>query len=324
MSQQLVVMGYAGPEPLSRTRSRMAELASRLTELADVEVGITPLPTYNDLTQRLARGELDLAWLSPVPVISLAQNGRAVPIVSLHRDRLVHYRCAIIVPATKPIANLAALRGLRAAWVDQHSAAGYILPRIELAAHGMGQGDLGAERFLGSHDAVVRAVASGQADFGATYARIARNGEVTGPWTPTPGLAASITVVTTFGEIPPDAIVVRPDLDVSLRGGLAQAFVRLTETDADRSLVADALGADAFRLFEPTMYDAFRATVFRAFQQGLLDDSTVEEVKLFGVDATIEHRPGVPLDVPTAPTLPKTESTQEADVIEVIDAAKKL
>jgi phosphonate transport system substrate-binding protein len=226
------------------------------------------------------------------------------------------------VPSGAGVKSIEGLRGKRAAWVDPHSAAGYILARIELAAHGIGQRDLGTESVVGSHDAVVRAVAAGQADFGATYARITRTGEVTGAWSSAPGLAPSIEVLATFGEIPPDAIVMRPDLDPALRARVTGALMAMTREPADRALIADALGADTFHAPESAMYDAFRSTVFRAFREGVLDASAVEVVALLGPDATLDYRGAVPPDVQTTRTLPT--DTQEADVIEVIDAAKKL
>jgi phosphate/phosphite/phosphonate ABC transporter binding protein len=317
MPSSLVVLGYATPEGRTKTRQRMTDFATRLSELSDHDVGIVPLASYRHVAQRLQRGEIDLAWLSPIPLVSLSANGMATALATLHRDQLVHYRCAIIVSSSATLSNLAALRGKRPAWVDQHSAAGYVLPRIELAAHGIGGDDLAGERFLGSHDAVVRAVASGHADFGATFARIARSGEVTGPWSRTPGLMRSIRVVTTFGAIPPDAIACRPDMDITVRTRVTEALHAMARSPKDRALVADALGADSLRAPEYAMYEAFRDLVFRAFRAGQL--ATFAEDAPVGADATLELRP--PAEVPTLRRLPPPDRTDEADVIAVLDAA---
>jgi phosphate/phosphite/phosphonate ABC transporter binding protein len=331
MNTALVVMGYATPEGRTKTRQRMTDFASRLSELSDVDVGIIPLPSYNHVAQRLHHREIDLAWLSPIPLISLTGNQRAIPLVSLLRDQLVHYRCALIVPSGGGITSLEQLRGKRGAWVDRLSAAGYVLPRIELASHGVNQADLRGEKFFGSHDAVVRAVASRRADFGATFARIARNGEVTGAWSRTPGLSRSIDVLHTFAEIPPDAIAARPDLDRTVREKLLEALFAMTQSPKDRALVGDALGADSFHPPEHTMYDAMRTTVFDAFKRGFLDTNVVQE-EVIAADATLEHRPvdgsgagGLVDAASTMPRLPSTpDNTQEAEIIEVMAAVKKI
>ena len=320
MAPNLVVLGYATPEARTKTRQRVTDFATRLSELSDCDVGVVPLASYAHVAQRLQRRDIDLAWLSPIPLVSLSSNGRATPLATLHRDQLVHYRCAFVVSSGLSVAGVDGLRGKRAAWVDRHSAAGYVLPRIELADYGIGAGDLAAERFVGSHDAVIRAVASGRADFGATFARIARSGEVTGPWLRTPGLARSITVLTAFGAIPPDAIAARPDLESSVRTRIASALFAMSDSARDRTLLMDALGADLLRAPEPSMYDGFRDLVFQAFRAGHL--STFAEDATVGPDATLELRP--PPEAATLPRLPPADRTDEAEIVEVVDAARSI
>jgi phosphate/phosphite/phosphonate ABC transporter binding protein len=309
VEREILVMAYATPEARAKTRKDISAFAERLSEIAGLDIGVTPLPSYDELTQRLNRGEVDIAWLPPIPLVALVRNERAVPIVSLHRDQLVHFRCALIVAAGSPIKAIADLRGKRPAWVDHHSAGGYVLARIELEAHGIGPRELGAQRFVGSHDAVVRAVAAGDVDFGATFARIARSGEVTGPWTKIPGLASSVAVIATFGEVPPDALAVRRDMDASVRARVTKAIEQMTQMAPDRAIVAEAFGADSFHAPEDSMYEALRAIVFQAHKTGILASAAPTVVM---PDATVER---------SAPAGP-ADATGEAEVIEVIEAPK--
>ncbi len=185
----------------------MADLATRLGTLAGIDVGITQLPSYERVAQLISNGDIDMAWLSPIPLLSLARNKRIVPLVALEREQLA--QCAFVVPAGSRVSALRLLRGKRAAWVDRHSASGFSSAAHRARRrHGVDLRSLGAQRFYGNHDAVVRAVASGRADYGATYARI-HGDKVLGPWTRTPGLSASIRVLAAFGEVPPDAIAAR-------------------------------------------------------------------------------------------------------------------
>jgi len=283
-------MGYSAPEARSKTQQRMTELAQRLGELSGVDVGVTPLPSYDRVAQLIWRRDIDLAWMSPIPLISLARNKSVLPILSLTRGANIHYRCALIVSATTHITAIEELFGKRAAWVDQHSASGYVLPRIELARHGIGPKNLASERFFGSHDAVVRAVASGRADFGATFARLAPNGEVAGSWIRTPGLARSIRVLATFGQVPPDAIVVRRDMNGELRDRLSRGFRALTSSPKDHMLVSDVFGADGFQVPHRSTYESLRKQVFDAYQHGLLETEATQDRAFLDVAATLEQR----------------------------------
>ena len=146
----LVVLGWASAEARSKTRKRMTDLAARLGELCDLDVGVTPVPTYERLAELVSKREIDLAWLSPIVLVSLARNKHVVPLLSFCRDRKTNYTCALLVSPTSHISTFEELHGKRVAWVDWHSAAGYVLPRIELAAHGVRAANLGEERICGA------------------------------------------------------------------------------------------------------------------------------------------------------------------------------
>ncbi len=303
---------------------RLMEFATRLGELSGIDVAVTSVPSYERLAQLIQRGDLDLAWLSPISLVSLARSRLVRPMLSLRRDGLLHYRCALIVSANSRLSKFEELRGKRAAWVDRHSASGFVLPRIELAAHGVGQSSLGLERLYGSHDAVVRAVASGRADFGATFVHVDENEAMRGAWSQTPGLEKSLRVMTTFGEIPPDAIATRYGMDDAQRTRLTRALTTMTKSAADRQLLSNIFGARGFDTPRRATYESLRKAVFGAYRDGLLEiDAVAAQVASEGA-ATTEQRavPSPTRRKLTSETRPKrrADETQEADVIEVVDA----
>lgn len=244
--------------------------------------------------------------MPPLPLVALVRANAVVPIATLHRDQLVHYRSAVLVASGSRLKTLDELAGLRAAWVDPHSAAGYVLARVELARRGMGRDALGLETFFGSHDAVVNAVATKRADFGATFARITRDGAATGSWSEG-GLDASVQALATFGEIPPDALAFRTGLDDA--AAIRTALVDSLNDDVGRSLVKRAFAADALRPFEDTLYETFRGAVFRAYESGVLNASAVLRAVSSDPDATTQHTSIVPAAA-TLPELPKDEETE--------------
>ena len=78
-----------------------------------------------------------------------------------------------------------------------YSASGYVVPRVGLAAVGVDpRVAFAEERFWHSHEAVVRAVVAGRADFGATYAGVGPGGEITrGSWMDVQGADEAVRVL---------------------------------------------------------------------------------------------------------------------------------
>jgi phosphonate transport system substrate-binding protein len=163
---------------LGDRRVAMDALCAALAGLLRCEVtGVLP-DSYADLAQLLERDRVQYAWMSPALMVLTSERIQLQPLLSAVRNDRNDYCAALFVDAAGPAHDLEALRGRTVAWVDPASAAGYLVPRIHLAANGVDPSDLfGEELFLGSHAEVVRAVVSGRAALGATYAEQPAAGE---------------------------------------------------------------------------------------------------------------------------------------------------
>src|SRR5208283_2439317 len=111
----------------------------------------------------------------------------------------------------------------------------------------------------------------GRADFGATYARVSEGEEVVGAWSRAPGLAASIRVLWTYGEVPPDALAARYDLDKGLRERIVRSLLAMSKRPADQELLADVFGAAALQIPKRSTYEPLRLAVIDAYEAGLLE-----------------------------------------------------
>jgi len=263
--------GYAAPEATDAA-PKMTELITLVGKKAQADIAVRVLPSYHHVAQLVHKGELDLAWVSPIPFIALLRSESVVPLASPQRGG-AHYHGAILVGADATIGNLSALVGKRAAWVDRYSAAGFVVPRIELAKAGLDvKTAFASQRFLGTHAAVVQAVSDGSADFGATYVRLAPNGAIiSGPWLDKPELERKMRIFATFGEIPPDVIVARQGLDAGVRDRVRGAFLGLAKDMRGLTLSEDVFGADGFFVPNPANYEALREDAAAAVQDELLD-----------------------------------------------------
>jgi phosphate/phosphite/phosphonate ABC transporter binding protein len=288
--------------PAARTAQRkMGEFARCLGRLAKVELTPRTFETYDDLTQAMFRGEIDLEWLPPIPFLALADRRSIAVLASVRKSP---YRSAILVAAGSSVRRPASLAGARAAWVDRHSASGFVIPRIKLARAGLDPAtSFAAEKFHGSHEAVVQAVVSGEADFGATWAQATPPRNVTGPWSRTT-FEAGVRVLSVSGSIPPDVLAARADLAPTVRKAIVASLKTIYDEKQARWLVRDVFGTEAFYRPDLEVYAALKDTVAEAYEAGWL------EVR----EPTLE-RPHLP-----QVTIPDAQEVLDVDDADVIDA----
>jgi phosphate/phosphite/phosphonate ABC transporter binding protein len=257
-------------EPIGQ---RFADFTAWLGREANQKITPRVALSYEELARMFRAGEVDLAWLPPIVFVSLEQDKIAVPLVSHQRATQSSYESVLIVRADSKIRTLDGLRGTRAAWVDPWSAAGYVLPRIKLAALGVDPRTLFLdEKFFGSHDAVVRAVLSDKADVGGTFARLDRHGTVArGGWSEVKDAEGAIRVLTTFGPIPSDVTVARRTLPEDQQQALAHAMVKASREPSVKDVVHQIFGVEEFREDGIPSYETLRRALELARARGLLE-----------------------------------------------------
>lgn len=270
-----LVFAYAAHAASTASKRDMKELLGLVGSTAGVALVARAVESYPALAAAVDNGEVDIAWLPPVSYILLQKRGKVTPLVSHHRGGRAEFHSVILVRSSSRIRTVEGLRGKRAAWVDKHSASGYVLPRIQLAAMGIdARTAFESERFFKSHDAVVRAVVGDKADFCATYARLDRTGTaVRGAWMDLPGAEGVIRVLTTFGTIPSDCISARADLDPALCDALRQGFIDAAYDVRGALLVHGLFGVDEFRPWEDVGYTTLRRAMIRAASEGLFESA---------------------------------------------------
>jgi phosphate/phosphite/phosphonate ABC transporter binding protein len=269
----VVVFGYVAHDAINAKAAKAAEFAAALSRLAKIQVAVCRTRSYAEVTKLMLRKDVDFAWLPPVPYIALSRRDAAEPLVSLVRDGHAEFYAVLLVRADSKIKNPRDLMGKRAAWVDPHSASGYVLPRIGLSAVGIDpRVAFREERFLGSHEAVVRAVVEHRADFGATFGGLDAAGAlVRGAWSASEA-AGDITVLATFGAIPPDVIAARADLPTFVCESLTHALTHASKDAELKALMVRIFGTDTeLRRGTPDGYLEFCRATMRASEEGLLE-----------------------------------------------------
>ena len=257
------------------TRAILGELCRALTDKVRATVRSHRAPSPALLASAFGAGRIDVAWVSPVLLLTAEGMRDAIPLVSAVREGVASYHAVLFTAADSPLRSPSDLVRARAAWVAKTSAAGYLVPRLALAARGLRPDEIFArEEFLDSHGAVARAVLEGEADVGATFA-VFEEADPTRPlvaagFDGVPG--GSARVLLSAGPIPADLMVARPDITITQRAALTTAFESLPEDAVASSAALHLFGTDSFRRFESGALDPLREDVQAGRVLGLLGD----------------------------------------------------
>ena len=264
-----LVFGLVATSPESEASAPFDELAAWMRAHGGVDLGRKTAPTYQALAASVRDGSSDVAWLPPVAYAWLAEAVN--PIGSIVREGRTTYSAAIVVREDSKVESLADLSGTRAGWVDPWSAAGFVVPRIELARAGMDPAaTFQSEAFFGTHRDVLLALLRGACDVAGTYARVpeAREDEVEGGWSK---LGVRVRVLATYGPIPTDVIAVRRNLAPDSYERVLGAFRAACADETGSALVRAVFGGDELHEGLEPGHDALRRAYERALANGLFD-----------------------------------------------------
>lgn len=262
----MTVWGFGIVQP---TAGPLHDLCALASEVSGVAFEPFLASSYAELTAAFEDGVVGLAWLPPVPTIELEGRRIASVLAIPARSGQTTYHAAFIVRRGGP-RSLAELRGRRAAWVQRDSAAGYLVPRMHLAAQGFDVLRFFArELFVHSHGAVVDAVVNGEADVGATFCHCdPKTGKVTkSAWQDDDGQSIRpIDTLATMGPIPNDALVAASGLPAHARSALTRW---LLSPDAHaKALFERLVGSGDFRLAAENHYEMLRHALRAAHARG--------------------------------------------------------
>jgi phosphate/phosphite/phosphonate ABC transporter binding protein len=248
-------------------------LAEWVREHAKLDLKAKPADSYKDLAMDIRGGTSDVAWLPPIMYAWLAEG--VSPVGSILREGATAYAAAIVVREDSSWKTLADLKGAkaRAGWVDPWSAAGYVIPRIELSRAKIDPASaFKTETFHGSHKDALKALATDESDVVGTYARLPADGETLaseGAWSDMEDL--KVRVLATSSAIPPDVIAVRRNLAPREHEQVIRAFRDACADEKAKALVRAVFGGDQLQEGTATGHDDLRRAYEGAMAKGLFD-----------------------------------------------------
>lgn len=228
-----------------------------LTEATGQTVEVQVAKGYDAMVREILSGRTDAAWAPPFVCARVEAMGARVLVRGV-REGASSYRSAIVARKGPPV-TLESLQGVRAAWVDHESAAGYLLPMALLRARGIDPAvAFSSQTFVGSYRAALDQVARSEADIASVFAPPAASKKLptSGLEVVAPELIDAFQVVELTEEAPNDGVAVARTADPNLLKALQRALLEIGATEEGRQLVRDLFSADGFEPAPPLGYRA--------------------------------------------------------------------
>ena len=215
----------------------------------DIELVVTT--DYSSMIEAMRFGRIEVAYFGPLSyVLAKSKAPDIEPFAVGVSKGSPTYESVIIARADGPVKTLADIKGKMMGYGDFASTSSHLIPRALLARNGL-VGDTDYKYvLLGAHDAVARAVQSGQVQAGGLSQEIFKSlvakGSIDGN---------KVIVLAESDPIPNYPIVMQGYLAPELKSSIRKAFLELNDKE-----ILKTFRAEAFVATDDHAYDILRET----------------------------------------------------------------
>ena len=213
----------------------------------DIEIVVTT--DYSSMIEAMRFGRIEIGYFGPLSyVLAKSRAPEIEPFAVGVVDGSPTYRSILIATADGPVETYEDVRGRPFAFGDQASTSSHLAPRTVLANAGL-EGDVDYEVVhLGQHDAVARAVASGQVPAGGLSEQIfdvlVADGRVD---------ASQLRVLGYSEPLPNYPLTLQGYLDPDLKEEIRAAFLELDDPE-----IIDLFRVERLDPIDDAAYDVLR------------------------------------------------------------------
>jgi phosphonate transport system substrate-binding protein len=215
----------------------------------DVELVVTT--DYSSMIEAMRFGRIEIAYFGPLSyVLAKSKAPEIEPFAVGVSKGSPTYKSVIIARADGPVKSLADIKGKMVGFGDFASTSSHLIPRALLARNGL-IGDTDYKYvLLGAHDAVARAVQSGQVQAGGLSQEIFKSmvakGSIDGD---------KLIVLAESDPIPNYPMTMQGYLAPKLKASIKKAFLELADKD-----ILKTFRAEGFVATDDHAYDILRET----------------------------------------------------------------
>lgn len=231
--------------------------ADYLTEKLGCKVNVTLATDYSTIVEAMSSGKVDLGIMPPAAYVQARDMGAAKAILTsqlgeydqetglpVEGEMTGTFKGEVLVKADSDIQTLEDLKGKKIATLSPNSASGYIYPVAEMKEAGIDPATDCTLTTVNDIPSEMTAVLNGQQDacFVFEGARVVFSSKFEGY-----DLMNDLRVLyLTEGDIPNDAIAVRPDMDDEMKEKIKETFLNMPN---------DEQGAEAMSLWGHKGYE---------------------------------------------------------------------
>ena len=210
-------------------------LSKYLSDKLDVQINLTIMSRFGEITKRFKTLHLDGAFLSSyTAALSIHELGLEPVASPVALGGESTSRGYIIVRKDSGIKTISDMKGKSIVYVDSASTEGYVFPLSQVNKNGTNDPDgyFSHSSFSGSHASAIFAVLDSRADIGAVkdtaYMKVVKKD---------PSIENELTVIATSPDVPETTLCVRSELDVDLRQKLEKALLNMDKNDQGKKVL---------------------------------------------------------------------------------------
>ena len=214
----------------------------------DLPVELVVTTDYSALITAAAADKVDLAYFGPLSYVIASSKADIEPFAARLKNGSTTYEAVLIGNREQGIDRFEKVRGQAVAFGDPASTASRLFPQLRLSTAGL-QPDVDyTPVFLGAHDAVAKAVESGNAAAGGLsrpiYDKLVKQGKIN---------PDKLVVLGASASIPQYPWTIRAALPEDLKEKVRLAFYSVTDPE-----ILEPFGADGFAPVTDADYDIVR------------------------------------------------------------------
>jgi len=242
---------YVAPEEIV---ARYSPIIDRVSDRLGIPIDIVVGEDYEGLEDLIVDGAVDVAVLGPYAYVRARKREPDLEVFASHVALgSTTYGTYILTHQDSGLEQVDDLVGQSVGFVDRRSTSGWLSPAAHLLLKGINPvSDINAQ-YLGSHERVFDAVASGQVAAGAVYGASLSEGRRRNP------KGGQVIVLAKCARIPYDAYVIRKGVDKAVGDALALALREISTRDrAGRRTLASLARINGFIPVQDDHYNTIR------------------------------------------------------------------
>lgn len=215
----------------------------------DIELVVTT--DYSSMIEAMRFGRIEVAYFGPLSYVLAKSKAPAIEPFAVGVSKgSPTYKSVIVMRVDGPVKSLADIKGRMVGFGDFASTSSHLIPRALLARNGLIGGTDYKYVLLGAHDAVARAVQSGQVQAGGLSQEIFKSlvakGSIDGD---------KVIVLAESDPIPNYPVVMQGYLGFELKAAIRKAFLELND-----NAILKTFRAEGFVATDDRAYDILRET----------------------------------------------------------------